>query len=439
MFDTKQREGTQCYAEGTHDVGQHRDVETMPAGLTSMPPGPELAAMLASIDARRLSGFDRVTLVATYQRMVSHYTARLHEAMLSVVDHFTEDGDEHEVFDGAAEAAAVEVRAALRLSRRAADAAMGLALDLRRRLPRVLAALAAGRLDLARARVLIDGTLHLTVLQARQIVEEIIDRAPELTAGELRALLRRRCAEVIPEESWSRHCEAVDARRVSAQMTVDGTVTIVGVDLPPDRAAAGMARIDRIARSLRGRGETRGMNQLRADVFLDLLEGVEPSASSGRGSIDLRVGLDTLAELNDQPGDLAGYGPVLADVTRQVVDRFGDARWHWTLTHPQTGAILDTGTTRTRPSRAERRFVEARDSTCVFPGCRRPAVECDLDHRIPLSEGGPTDVDHLAALCRFDHDTVRHRLGWTYEALNEGDYLWISPVGHRYTTSGRSP
>jgi hypothetical protein len=34
---------------------------------------------------------------------------------------------------------------------------------------------------------------------------------------------------------------------------------------------------------------------------------------------------------------------------------------------------------------------------------------------------------------------IRHLAGWKYERLADGDYLWTSPLGLRYTTSGRPP
>jgi hypothetical protein len=127
---------------------------------------------------------------------------------------------------------------------------------------------------------------------------------------------------------------------------------------------------------------------------------------------------------------------VIADIARQVTEAHHDAEWRYTITHPETGAVLHTGLTRRRPTADQRRRVEARDRTCVFPGCRMPATNCDLDHRIPWSQGGKTTVDDLAPGCRHDHVVVKHRCKWTYQRLPNGDYLWTSRLGHKYTTSG---
>jgi hypothetical protein len=39
------------------------------------------------------------------------------------------------------------------------------------------------------------------------------------------------------------------------------------------------------------------------------------------------------------------------------------------------------------PSKALADFVRCRDLTCRWPGCDRPAVDCDLDHTIPYAHG----------------------------------------------------
>ena len=50
-----------------------------------------------------------------------------------------------------------------------------------------------------------------------------------------------------------------------------------GVDLPAHRVTAANRRINEVARSLRGGDETWTMDQLRADVLLDLLIGADHS------------------------------------------------------------------------------------------------------------------------------------------------------------------
>jgi hypothetical protein len=86
----------------------------------------------------------------------------------------------------------------------------------------------------------------------------------------------------------------------------------------------------------------------------------------------------------------------------------------------------------------QRRRVVARNPTCVHPGCRMPAINCDIDHRIPHSQSRQTSVKDLAPLCRHHH-ILKDQHGWSYEPLPNGDWLFTTPLGHKHTTSGRDP
>ena len=393
-----------------------------------------LAAFLLTLGDVSLSGRDRILVLKAYQRLVSFFQAQVYEVMASVSDLMSEMEPDPEA---AFESAAAEIGAALRLTRRAADIDLALALDLKQRLPRVWEALAAGKIDLRRARVIVSGTAHLSEETAREVVERIIEPATRLTTGQLNALIRRLCVQADPDDAANRYRDALEGRRVVVEPSPEGTAHLLGLDLPPDRVEAAMRKISDLAQTLKTVDEVRTLDQIRADVLLDLLEGTR-QAGGRRGTVDIHVDLTTLARLTDDPGELAGYGPVIADIARQVAERQPGAEWRWTLTHPDSGMVIENGTTRRRPTAGQRRHVEAREHTCIFPGCRFAAVDCDLDHRQPWSERGPTRVDNLAPLCRHHH-RVRHHFGWTHRPLPNGDHVWTSRLGQTYTTSGLPP
>ena len=381
-----------------------------------------LVALLGGPQVERGQGL--VETMRAHARAVAYHQARLLESMMSIVDEYLEEDPDPAL---AMEGAATEVRAALSLTRRAAESDLDLAWSLRNRLPAVLAALRAGRIDLRRAWVINDGTSHLDDSQARAVATQVLDRAEGRTTGQLRALIRRLCLEVDPEDARHRHVEALEERKVVAELTESSTGTITATDLPPERVAAAMDRLTKLAQGLRGDGEPRTIDQLRADVFLDLLEGKH--VGGARGTIDIRVDLTTLAGLDENSAELAGFGPVVADIARQMTERHGPS-WRFTVTDG-LGSIVGSGITRRRPTSSLRRLVEARDLTCVFPGCRMPASQCDLDHRIRVVDGGVTDDDQLVALCRHDH-VVRHRHGWTHARNTDGSHTWKSPLGVEY-------
>jgi hypothetical protein len=89
--------------------------------------------------------------------------------------------DELRRMTGPDEFSADEIRAALVFTRRAADAQFWLAHDLVTRLPAVHAAMDVGLLAEARARVLSEWTVELSLEQARALCGELLPRAPGLT------------------------------------------------------------------------------------------------------------------------------------------------------------------------------------------------------------------------------------------------------------------
>jgi hypothetical protein len=86
------------------------------------------------------------------------------------------------------------------------------------------------------------------------------------------------------------------------------------------------------------------------------------------------------------------------------------------------------------PSKALADFVRCRDLTCRWPGCDRPASECDLDHTIPYANGGPTHATNLKTYCRAHH-LVKTFWGWRDKQLPDGTLILTSPAGHTYVTT----
>lgn len=207
---------------------------------------------------------------------------------------------------------------------------------------------------------------------------------------------------------------------------------------PAARLVAFSRYLNRAAKDLRRIDKTRTMDQLRADTLLDILEGTHTRSTHPSGGVHMHVGLNTLAGLDNQPGELAGYGPVIADVARQVAKDLHNEEWTCTVTDETTGNIVCTGTTQRRPTTTQRRHLQARYPNCVWPGCRMASVDCDLDHNTPHAEGGCRHNHNLAPLCRFHH-RIRHNTNWRYRRLPNGDHHWTSPLNRTYITTGRSP
>jgi hypothetical protein len=393
------------------------------------------AGAVATLDRTRLSASDRVTVMQTWARRVAHAQAELYASIVAVAEAAGEAaGGDVEL---AQDLAASEIRAALCLTRRAADAQLDLAQELVERHPRVWEALHRGEIDLPRARVIIDQTTHLDQETAQRVADTVLHEAGKRTTGQLRARIQRLVISLDPDAARDRYEARLVDRRVVIQATDAGTANLLGMDLPAADTNAAIRRINRLAQTVKTGDDPRTLDQIRADIFLDLLNGRQPGQSGGDGAVvDIRVDLTTLTGLDDNPAEIPGWGPVISDIARQVAEEQAKTQWQVTVTD-QNRDLVHTGTTRRRPSAAQRRTVEAKAMTCVFPGCRMPARQSDLDHRQAWAEDGPTQEHNLEPLCRHDHQ-LKHN-GWKLDKLDTGQYQWTSPLGLKYTVDPRGP
>jgi len=407
----------------------------IPPNLDVLEPGLVLAGFLASIDVSEVSGSDQMIVMRAHRRMVSHYQGLMYRDMSVVTQTITDTTGDDPV--GAAQAAEAEIGVALHMSRRATENELAFALNLAKRLPRLADMLTTGVIDVVRARTIERYTLHLTDIAAQAVLDEIADDAPTWTVGQLRARIQKLCIQVDPHEAVKRYEQAVTDRRIVTESNDTGTSNLSGMDLAPDQVVAVTDRINTIAKDMCGDGEARSMDQLRADIYLDLLTG-NNHTTTRRGVVDIRVDLTTLIGLDDDPAELSGYGPIIADVARRVVDNADDAQWRVTIVDPVTGRPTHAGTTTRRPTAAQRRRVNIRDATCIFPGCRMPAIRSDIDHTIAVKDGGKTTDSNLAPLCEYHH-SIRHRHKWTYQRNSRGDYIWTTKLGQIIATARPPP
>ena len=144
-------------------------------------------------------------------------------------------------------------------------------------------------------------------------------------------------------------------------------------------------------------------------------------------TVNLTIDLPTLLGLNENPGQLSGYGAIPAAVARELA---ADGKWRKFITDPTTGNLLDFGRESYLPPQALRDFLLARDKTCRFPGCRRSGLKGEIDHVIPWEEGGETSRSNLGLLCKRHHQLKTHG-GWKLESFEDGSCEWTSPLGKK--------
>ncbi|HUG31570.1 MAG TPA: hypothetical protein VMM14_01655, partial [Acidimicrobiia bacterium] len=130
------------------------DRQLLPDGLEEIAPGLFLAAVVSSVDPGRLNGYDVVRLMQAESRLVSHHEARKYVAMAETAFAFGSDPDSPVLRSSEqVEYAAVEIAAALTLTRRVSEDQLGRAVVLSSTLSRVRQALSDGLIDAAKVRV----------------------------------------------------------------------------------------------------------------------------------------------------------------------------------------------------------------------------------------------------------------------------------------------
>ena len=368
-----------------------------------------------------------------------------------------------------------ELAAASRSSERTIRHRMDDAVDLCARFPDTVGALRAGRISRAHVGVIHEAGHAIDDPDARADFERVaIARAEAVTAGRLRPIVQVLAARANPRTTDERHAAAREDRAVRVVDLADGMAELVAT--LPATLARGIhdrltqqahAVIDARAQAAPGCGgavgnfvdtgalaseacaanedlradpptaaesDARSMDELRADIFADLLlTGTPHSCVAGdglaaiRATVQITVPVLTAAGRGTEPPLLVGHGPIDTETARRLA---GDAEgWERVMTSPVTGAVLAVD--RYRPGKDLRRFLSARDEHCRFPGCRIPFWRCDIDHTHDAALGGETSEANLAHLCR-GHHVLKHASEWRVRQLGAGVLEWVSPTGRTY-------
>ncbi|OFI39098.1 hypothetical protein BIU82_15750 [Arthrobacter sp. SW1] len=473
----------------------------------------ENSTVLEQAAGKRTLPFDALADVVSSLESLERVQARLHalrEGLLVMASQLAEAMADDGAGPGsgwrapgrevAERAVAAEIAAATRMSDRTVQRQMGQAVELAVRFPLAYRALSEGRISLAHVRAIQEAGAGLFDDDARSRYEAVVvDCAERQAPNRVRRLAAREAEKAQAEPLTVRHERAAAGRCVRVHPLPDGMAELAAT-LPAavaygihDRltqmakkhtelGAAGGGQAAGVDATAAGTstGEPRSMDQLRADLFADMLLRGAPAghdtpdgllaAISARVDITVPVltlvgddGPDTETGLGEsdvngpgaasptaqtpapksgsKPGrlsraaaELNGRHPIDPDTARALAG--AATAWNRVLTDPISGAVLAVD--RYRPGEDLKRLLTARDSRCRFPGCGIPARELDLDHTHDAALGGATEAGNLAGLCRRHH-VLKHQSRWTTRQSGNGTLEWTSPTGRIYTDSPPTP
>ncbi|WP_103350418.1 DUF222 domain-containing protein [Amycolatopsis sp. CA-128772] len=331
-----------------------------------------------------------------------------------------------------APSASAEVALALSITEHRASAIVSAANALIARLPRMLNLMDDGQLDLYRAMKVTDATSWLSGDHVRVVDATLEDRVPGRNATQVRRAAAYAAAAIDPEGAALRTERKLVERRFIVHHQDTGVSNMLINNAPTEKATAAYARVDQAARALKTADEPRTLDQLRADVAIDLLL----SGTGGPGArteVFLHIDLATYLGLGQSPATLAGRGPIAAAVARHIISG-ADTTLRRVLTDPRTGQATELSPTRYPVQRDE--FIRIRDQECRQPGCTRPAQSCGVEGT-RTKGAGEGAADQPVTYCAR-HRRLKGQPGWDFEVTSDGTVNVTTPAGQVHSTTAPS-
>jgi Domain of unknown function (DUF222) len=265
-----------------------------------MAPGPALAGWLA-VAAGGVSWLDEDALTGLAVG-AGRQAAHAHAVQLSAVGQITARAAAADCAVGLGEDgrpvrvcrdAAAQVEMALRLSHEGAQTLADLAVTLTWRLADTGAALAAGWIDLDRARLIAQYTSPLAEAAAREVEARVLPAAPGLTCARLRRRLAALVIAVDPDGAEDRRKRNESYADLRLYADDDQTASLIADKLPQILATAGYNKINALARARKKAGLPGSMGQHRVHVLFEMILGT----------------LDLIPAAEDDPPDPPGQPP----------------------------------------------------------------------------------------------------------------------------------
>ena len=316
-------------------------------------------------------------------------------------------------------------------------------------MPDTYALLLRGEISEHVATIVTTETSHLAVEDRRLVDKKLADQLPRLSPKRAHAATRRLAIEADPAGAVRRAGNAREDRRVGIRPAPD-TMTILSALLPCEQGVAAYAALHRTADAAIAAGGERSRGQIMADTLVERLTG-QATADAVSAEIGLVMTDVALFAGDDTAADLTGYGPIPADLAREIARGAGDGAaqpgeaetravgrarifLRRLFTDPGTGIIEDCDPRRRRFDGVLARLLVYRDQHCRDPFCDGPIRH--LDHIQAFAAGGPTTIENGRGVCQRGN-YARQMPGFSVRLIDPTRHVVeiTTPTGHRY----RSP
>jgi Domain of unknown function (DUF222) len=332
---------------------------------------------------------------------------------------------------------------------------LGLARALVDEMPHTLGALSAGRITEWTATLVVKATACLSTDGRRRVDEALADRLGTMSDRRTAKAADALAYELDPAAFVARGRKAVTDRRVTVRPAPD-VMSYLTAYLPVAEGVACLASLDRDAKAVRSAGDPRSLDQIRADLLVERLTGVNPAVQGMPVEVNLVMTDTTLFGGATTAARLAGYGPLPGQLGR-------DLACHGTTRPelagrplgPDAGPVsraeawvrrlftdpVDDSVTRRDPRRrlftgALRDLLIARDQVCRTPYCDAPVRHAD--HVRPFALVQQTTAENGEGLCEACN-YAKESAGWSHRVVVLPDSTRIvritTPTGHTYDTA----
>jgi 5-methylcytosine-specific restriction endonuclease McrA len=271
-----------------------------------------------------------------------------------------------------------------------------------------------------------------------------VDRAVAGNASRVEGMSVREVVAAAQAEAARLDASSVVARRrlaeSEARVTIrpaPDTMTWLTALLPVKDGVAVFAALTKAAQAAKAAGDPRGKGKVMADALVGrVLRGETTEPAQIPVSLNLVMTDHDLFGSSDEPAYLEGFGPVPAELGRELVAGSCSRRervWLRRLfCHPRTGELI-AADSRSRLFRGSlARFIRLRDQVCRTPWCDAPVRH--LDHPIERASGGESSAQNSQGLCE-SCNYAKQAPGWRARPSPSSDGHEIEttlPTGHRY-------
>jgi hypothetical protein len=293
--------------------------------------------------------------------------------------------------------------------------------------PTVWQAFADGRVDAARAREIAAAIEKLQRPESVvQLDARVVGYAESHTVAELRRWLKLFVARV-EADLFAERAEAERAKRRVEVLHGDDGMSWMTIYGPSFVIAASDKRLTKEAKAF-GSDDPRTLQQRRADLAAAWLTTNDAREAAATANFAVTMPGHAVAGSVEAPA-VAADGSWVAPVQwmLDLAKHSGNSIfWHRMILDPVTDDVLAHEYHGRFAPAVLAQALEFRDGVCQAPGCCRPAHACDLDHRIPHDDDGPTAARNMGALCRKHHKAKGFGvLTWNWHPSRASD-----PPGH---------